>query len=301
LGDFFVLARHLNYLYTSINFKMKRSKKPLFLFLSVTVLLFSFKKAFVPSAELIAMDYTAIQIKDLPKVPIAAFKLGEKLEYKLHYGVVNAGVIKLEVKPELQSANGRDIIHVVGDGYSTGSFDWFFKVRDRYETFIDKDALVPWLFVRRVREGGYKLDQNYKFNQFTKKVDNGEGTSYDIKDNTHDMISAFYAARNLDFTNAKENDVFSVNSFVDNENFTVKIRYVGKETITIGLGKFNCLKFRPLVQRGRVFKQEEDLNVWITDDKNHIPLRAQAKILVGSIKMDLTNYTNLVGPIAKVD
>ncbi len=280
---------------------MKRSKKSLLLFLSVAVLLFSFKKAFVPSAELAAMNYKAQQIKDLPKVPIAAFKLGEKLEYKLHYGIVNAGVIKLEVKPELQSANGRDIIHVVGDGYSTGSFDWFFKVRDRYETFIDKDALVPWLFVRRVREGGYKLDQNYKFNQFTKKVDNGEGTFYDIKDNTHDMISAFYAARNLDFTNAKENDVFSVNSFVDNENFTVKIRYVGKEKITIGLGTFNCLKFRPLVQRGRVFKQEEDLNVWITDDKNHIPLRAQAKILVGSIKMDLTNYTNLVGPIAKVD
>jgi hypothetical protein len=280
---------------------MKRSKKPLVLFLSISALLFSFKQTFVAESELATMDYSAAQIKDLPKVPIGAFKLGEKLEYKLHYGIVNAGVIKLEVKPELQSANGRDIIHVVGDGYSTGSFDWFFKVRDRYETFIDKDALVPWLFVRRVREGGYKLDQNYKFNQFTKKVDNGEGTSYDIKDNTHDMISAFYAARNLDFTNAKENDVFSVNSFVDNENFTVKIRYVGKETITIGLGTFNCLKFRPLVQRGRVFKQEEDLNVWITDDKNHIPLRAQAKILVGSIKMDLTNYTNLVGPIAKVN
>jgi hypothetical protein len=280
---------------------MKSSQKPLFLFLSVTVLLFSFKKAFVPSAELAVMNYSAAQIKDLPKVSLAAFKLGEKLEYKLHYGIVNAGIIKLEVKPELQNANGRDIIHVVGDGYSTGSFDWFFKVRDRYETFIDKDALVPWLFVRRVREGGYKLDQNYKFNQFTKKVDNGEGTSFDIKDNTHDMISAFYAARNLDFTNAKENDVFSVNSFVDNENFTVKIRYIGKEVISTDLGKFSCIKFRPLVQRGRVFKQEEDLNVWITDDKNHIPLRAQAKILVGSIKMDLIKYENLANPISKVN
>jgi hypothetical protein len=282
-------------------FKMKRYIRPLFIFTLLVFCLFSFKHSFVAEAELQSKAAQSYIIKDLPKVAISAFKLGEKLEYKLHYGIMNAGIAKLEVKPEIKNANGRDIIHVVGDGYSTGSFDWFFKVRDRYETYLDKDALVPWLFVRRVREGGYKLDQNYKFNQFTKKVDNGEGASFDIKENTHDMISAFYAARNLDFTNAKANDVFSVNSFVDDENFTVKIRYIGKEIITIGLGKFSCLKFRPLVQRGRVFKQEDDLNVWITDDKNHIPLRAQAKILVGSIKMDLIKYENLANPISKVD
>jgi hypothetical protein len=279
---------------------MKCYFKPLFIFTLLVLFLFSFKLSFVPESELQSATDQTLIIKDLPKVALSAFKLGEKLEYKLHYGIVNAGIIKLEVKPEVKSANGRDIIHVVGDGYSTGSFDWFFKVRDRYETYLDKDALVPWLFVRRVREGGYKLDQNYKFNQFTKKVDNGEGTSFDIKENTHDMISAFYAARNLDFTNAKENDVFSVNSFVDDENFTVKIRYVGKDVINTDLGKFSCLKFRPLVQRGRVFKQEEDLNVWITDDKNHIPLRAQAKILVGSIKMDLIKFENLANPISKI-
>lgn len=280
---------------------MKRLFQLCLLSFSAALVLLAFNKSFVPEYELTEKIDSQGHVIDLPKVAISAFKLGEKLEYKLHYGLVNAGIAKLEVKPELKSANGREIIHVVGDGYSTGTFDWFFKVRDRYETYMDKDALVPWLFVRRVREGGYKMDQNYKFNWFTKKVDNGEGKQFEISDNTHDMISAFYAARNLDFSSAKENDIFSVNSFVDNENFTVKIRYVGKETITTDLGKFKCIKFRPLVQRGRVFKHEEDLNVWITDDKNHIPLRAQAKILVGSIKMDLIKYENIAGPISKVD
>jgi thioredoxin-related protein len=270
----------------------------LFLIFTSSILL-SFQNDYISEQNLVS-NAKEITTKDLPKVSMSAFKLGEKLEYKLHYGLVNAGIAKLEVKQDLKNANGRDIIHIVGDGYSTGSFDWFFKVRDRYETYIDKDALVPWLFVRRVREGGYKLDQNYKFNQYVKKVDNGKGDIFDIKDNTHDMVSAFYAARNLDFSNAKVNDVFSVNSFVDDENFTIKIRYVGKEVLETDLGKFNCLKFRPLVQRGRVFKNEEDLNVWITDDKNHIPLRAQAKILVGSIKMDLIKYENLANPIARI-
>jgi hypothetical protein len=114
-------------------------------------------------------------------------------------------------------------------------------------------------------------------------------------------VSAFYAARNLDFTHAKEGDVFTVDCFVDKELWPLKIKYVGKEVIDTDLGKFRCLKFRPIVQKGRIFKKEEDLTAWISDDKNHVPMRVQAKILVGSIKMDITGMKNLANPAAKVD
>ena len=112
------------------------------------------------------------------------------------------------------------------------------------------------------------------------------------------MLSAFYYARCIDYSIAKEGDVFTINGFVDKEVFPIKIRYVGKETIDSDIGKVRCLKFRPILQKGRIFKREEDLNVWITDDKNHIPVRAQAKILVGSIKMDLESYAGLANPLA---
>ena len=174
-------------------------------------------------------------------------------------------------------------------------------MRDRYETILDKDAMVPWMFVRRVEEGGYKFNQDYTFNHYTKKVDVGGGEKFDIPIGVQDMLSSFYAARNLDFTNAKEGDVFSLSSFIDKELWPLKIRYIGKETITTDIGKFAALKFRPIVQKGRVFKKEEDLNVWISDDKNHIPLRAQAKVLVGSIKLDITNVSNLANPTSKVN
>jgi hypothetical protein len=94
--------------------------------------------------------------------------------------------------------------------------------------------------------------------------------------------------------------VFTVNSFVDKELWPLKIRYVGKEVIETDIGKYSCLVFRPIVQQGRIFKSEEDMKVWITDDKNHVPLRAQAKILVGSIKMDIMSAQNLANPEAKV-
>ena len=238
---------------------------------------------------------------DLPENPNTAFKEGEVLSYRLHYGIMDAGTAILEVKPEVMDISGRKVYHVVGNGFSKGTFDWFFKVRDRYETFIDKDAMVPWMFVRRVDEGGVKFSQDYIFNHYTKKVDVGGGEKFDVPVGIQDMLSSFYAARNIDFTNAKEGDIFSLTSFMDKELWPVKIRYIGKETIETAIGKFSCLCFCPIVQKGRVFKREDDLKVWITDDKNHIPLRAQAKILVGSIKMDIVTASNLANETSKVN
>lgn len=228
-----------------------------------------------------------------------AFQKGEFLKFKLHYGIINAGWATLEVKNEDKNFGGRPAYHVVGIGESEGAFDWFFKVRDRYESYIDQKAIAPWVFIRRVDEGGYKINQNYVFNHYKKSV-NADGKHFDVPAYTQDMLSAFYYTRCIDFSNAKPGEVFSLDSFVDNELYPTKMRFVGKETIKTDLGTFRCLKFRPIVQRGRVFKKEEDLNVWVTDDKNHIPIRAQAELLVGSIKMDLTEYKNLAHPIARV-
>jgi len=238
----------------------------------------------------------------IPKKNIA-FKKGEILTYRLHYGAIDAGVATLEVTEEEREFGGRPTYHVVGLGKSTGAFDWFFKVRDRYESYIDKEALVPMAFIRHVNEGGYKINQNYVYNHYKKQVIS-DGRAYDVpKDinDIQDMISAFYYARCIDFSNAKAGNIYTVNSFVDNEIFPLKIKYIGKETITTSLGKFKCIKFRPVIQKGRIFKDEEDLNVWISDDANRIPIRAQANILVGSVKMDLKDYKGLANPMAKLD
>ncbi len=237
----------------------------------------------------------------LPTKNNFAFRPGEKLTYRLHYGIINAGEAVLEVKPDVLTINGRQIYHIVGTGYTTGSTDWFFKVRDRYETYLDKAALLPWYFVRRVEEGGYKFSQDYSFNHFTKKVDIGNNQKYDIPGDVQDMVSAFYAARNMDLSRAKTGDVMSMICFMDKELWPMKIKLIGRETIATDIGEIRCLKFRPIVQRGRVFKQEEDMTVWISDDANHLPVRAQADILVGSIKMDLSAVMNLANPLAKAN
>lgn len=233
---------------------------------------------------------------ELRKIPNKAFKRGEEVKYRVHYGLINAGEAVISVENENKQINGRNTYHVVGKGYSRGSFDWFFKVRDRYESYIDESALAPLVFIRQVDEGGFKINQRQVYNHETGRVIS-DGKPMNVPNYIQDMMSAMYYARNMDFSKAKVGDIFEVPCFVDNEVWPLKIKYVGKETIKTDIGKVGCIKFRPVVQKGRVFKHEEDLNVWISDDANHIPIRAEADILVGSIKMDITSYSNLANAL----
>lgn len=229
-----------------------------------------------------------------------AFKDGEKLTYRLHYGIIDAAQATLEVVKVDKKVNDRSLLRVIGKGKSIGSFNWFFKVDDRYESYIDEKGMFPWVFMRRVNEGGYKISQDYTFIQSKGKVKSGE-KEYSAPTNVQDMISSYYYARTLDFSNAKVGDVFEFDSFVDGEVFPLKIKFLGKEQVKIRNGKYNALKFSPVVQVDRIFKNEDDLQVWISDDGNKIPLLAKAKILFGSIKMELTDHEGLMHDISKIE
>lgn len=228
-----------------------------------------------------------------------AFKAGEKLSYVLHYGWLNAGVATLELKEAERKIQGRTVLHAVGLGKSTGTFNAFYKVDDRYETYIDEEGVFPWVFNRRVSEGGYSFSQDYLFLQHRHSVTTQEKKSYAVPAHVQDMLSAFYFARTIDYSNASPGQEFFIDCFMDNADWKLRMRFVGRETIKLRNGKYRCLKFQPVVQEGRIFKTNDDLNVWISDDANHIPVLAEAKVLVGSIKMELTAYEGLAHPLAK--
>lgn len=226
-----------------------------------------------------------------------SFQAGEKLTYHLRYGPMDAGEAILSVKESDRKIAGRPLYHVVGEGNSINTFDWFFKVRDRYETYIDREGVFPWLFIRRVDEGGHKISQDYVFQQNTQQVKTEKGKTFDVPANVQDMLSAFYYARTMDYSNAQPGDIFEMQCFLDEELYDLKIKYIGKETIKLNRKKYNCLKFQPVVQTGRVFKKEDDLQVWVTDDGNKVPVLAKASILIGNIRMELTDYEGLSHPI----
>jgi hypothetical protein len=245
--------------------------------------------------------------QDLRKIPNESFQRGEKLTYRAYYdafltGKVTAGEAVLEVAKENKIISGRNTMHIIGRGYSKGAFNFFFRVRDNYETYIDEETLAPWLFIRRVYEGGYTASQDVTFNQHKKLayfVDNKHKRSTVIStpQYAHDIISAFYYARNLDFTNASINQEYPVQFLFDDSVYVSKIVYLGKETIKTSTGTYRCLKFKPMVLTGNVFSDPYPMVLWITDDKNRIPVMGESKILVGTVKLELTKAEGLRNPM----
>ncbi len=238
------------------------------------------------------------QKSELRSVSHNAFRVGEKLTYVIHYGIINAGIATIELKSSDLKIQNRQILHSVCRGKSLGAFNALFKVDDLYESHFDSLGVFPWVFNRNVNEGGYKFTQNYLFLQNRSIVVDGD-SSISIPNYTQDMISSFYFARTMNFKNINANDTLTIDCFVDGKYWPLRIKFIGYESVNIRIGKFKCLKFQPIVIEGRIFKTNEDLNVWISDDGNRIPILVQAKILVGSIKMELMNYNGLSNPIAK--
>lgn len=221
-----------------------------------------------------------------------AFKSGEWLKYRLSYGPVTAGYASLEVKNE--AYRGYDVYHIMGNGWTVGMFKWFFRVEDRYETYIDQDQLLPHKFIRDVNEGGYKINRTLDFDLVNNTVVSSErDTIWHIEPMAHDMLSAFYFLRNIDTKELQVDQEIPLEIFMDHDIFFFKLKYKGREKVKTKFGKVWCLRFTPLVQSGRVFKEDEGVNLWISDDNNRIPILIQSDLRVGSIKVELNAYKGL--------
>lgn len=234
----------------------------------------------------------------LRKLENQSFSTGEYLKYRIHYGVINAGIAELKVNSVTQKA-GRPVYHMVATGRSVGMAEWFFKTRDRYETFIDTQSIIPWEFIRDVDEGGYIIKRHLKFDHHQQTVRDFEkdpNKVYNIEPYAQDMLSSFYYARCLPTHSLTPGDELPIKMFLDHEDFNFKLRYLGIETLDTKFGDVRCKKFVPIVQSGRVFREKEGLTLWVSDDANKVPVRLEAELAVGSIKMDLIKYQNLRHP-----
>jgi len=232
--------------------------------------------------------------------PIESFKEGEWFQLRLHYGVFNASYASFTLSRD--TLGTKPVFHAKGFGETTGLARWFFKVEDYYESYFDEKTGAPYKFIRNINEGGYtkNVEINFDHTLNTAKVldkKKKETRQFQTEPNVHDLVSCFYYLRNhFPQEGVSVNETFDINMFFDNENYVFKLKYLGKETIDSKFGEVKCLKFRPMVQSGRVFKEQESLTLWVSDDKNRLPIRFQADILIGSIKADIENFKNLKHP-----
>lgn len=235
------------------------------------------------------------QKTDFKKVENRAFRTGEKLTFDVKYGFVTAGIAEMAI-PKVVKITGRDAYNVTFKVSSVPTFDAFYKVRDRYETFIDVEGIFPWRFEQHIREGGYSRDFSAFFDQRKGKAKTSEG-AYDIPPLVNDIISAFYIARTFDYSKMKSGDRFKLQNFYKDKTYPLDVIYRGKETVSVEAGTFDCIIVEPLVQEGGLFKSEGTIVIWLSDDILKIPVKVKTKVIIGSIDVELSAYQGLAGDL----
>lgn len=230
------------------------------------------------------------------------FQHGEKLTYKIYYNWnfvwLAAGEVTFQVFDE-----GKQY-HYQAKGKTYSSYEWFFKVQDDYDSWVDKSTLLPNYSERSVNEGDYQIFEKISFNQASRKMtvwrstkrgDAETKTEHAVQDCVHDVLSSLYHLRNIDFASKSTGTEAPFRIFMDKEEFPLKMRYIGKEDRkkVHGMGRYKTLKFQPQVIVGNVFKDEEKMTVWVSDDQNRIPILIETPVSVGSVKMVLKEYKGL--------
>lgn len=238
-----------------------------------------------------------------------SFKGGEKLSYVVYYNWgmlwVEAGSATFSVYDEKIST--LPVYHFKGEGSSFTKYDWFYKVRDTFESFADTAELKPFRYIRNSNEGGNKV---YNDNYFDFRRGVAHYTGIDKKNRiakdtcrinacTKDVLTMIYYARCLDFSHSKPGDKIPVDVYLDGKVYAQYIRYVGRETIPTFLGTTPCIRFSPLLISGTIFKEGDEMNVWVTDDENRIPVYIETPIVVGSVKVKLTSVSGNKYPLLK--
>ncbi len=232
---------------------------------------------------------------DFPKVSNKAFKEGEKLTFNVNYGFVTAGIATMSI-PKIKKVSGRDTYNVLFEVNSVPNFDWFFKVRDRYESYLDVEGLFPWRFEQHIREGGFSKDYSAFFDHRRGKAKTTDG-EFTITPYVHDIISAFYFVRTIDFSAMKKGGRIKLQNFYEGKIHDLWVVYHGKERVSVPAGTFDCIMVEPLVKEGGLFKSEGSIMVWLTDDVIRMPVKVKTKVVIGSIDSELTNYEGLAGKL----
>lgn len=241
----------------------------------------------------------------LTTAQVISYKPGEKINYAIHYGLIQGGVASLELKPD--TFRGKNVWHSVLIGRTIGVADAVFKVKDIYESYIDPLTELPVFSIRNIQEGRYRKYNEVIFDHTTRSdsaILTSDLTGVHItQPGIHDILSCFYYFRNhyLPYYNEfKKGDLFTIITWFADELYPIRLRYMGTDEVRTKAGRIKCLKFNPVTEVGRLFQTEEDVTMWFSADKNFLPVRIRFNIFVGAFVCEITDYEGLAYPLETV-
>lgn len=229
-------------------------------------------------------------------MPDNAFQAGEILKFKGSYFMSSLWADLAEVNIEVSdyNAQGRSLYSIQATASTYSNYDSFFKIRDLYQSWVDKANLKPYMFKRVVDEGGYQFNMKYVIQRASLQAKYDyerkgilKSSVINITEDTQDLVSVLYYIRTLDYDKMSYNKIISISVLVDDKVENLNLTYKGKETLkTDAFGSKSCYKLGISINNKALVNKETN-SIWLTADKNRIPVLVKAEIPVGSIQLRL--------------
>ncbi len=232
----------------------------------------------------------------------------ENITYEVSYNWgpiwIEAGLVTFAVNKEKYL--GKDTWHLKSTGKTYSTYDYFFKVRDYYDSWIDPQTFHSIEFRRYIYEGNYNLLNTITFDPSRQTaISNTKTNNNPLRQDTirlskciFDMLSSVYLTRTLNLSDLKPEARILVSVLIDDSVYKIEVRSLGKEVVENRDGQhYKCIKFTAKMVQGTIFRGNEDVLIWVTDDDNKIPVYIEAKIIVGSVKAYLIEAKGLKNPM----
>jgi hypothetical protein len=243
------------------------------------------------SVTLFLISFLVLSTSTFANPPVKSSEKGEHLKYVIHYGIVRGGKASLKLRSD--KIDGKEVFHATLTGRTVGLFNTLYKVKDTYESYFDKETLLPVKAIRNIREGSYKRYNEVTFDRKKNQISSQRSGIKDVPEGIHDILSAFYFARAYHFNSELEvGEIVKMQTYFADEEFLLQFRFMGYEMVNSKIGTVKCYKFIPIVKTGRAFEDEDDMKIWISADANKVPVRVQFDLFLGSLRCDLTNFSN---------
>lgn len=243
--------------------------------------------------------------KDNPKASTKDFMApGEKIEYRVHYGFVNAGEATIQVHPEMYVVNNKICYKATCFGKSSGAFDMITRIRDTWGSYIDTIDFLPQRSYRDITEGRHKLKEGVYFYHNkgiaeAEREKRGKTTkyTYTVPFGVQDIVSGYFYLRKFDFNKMHAGDTIKLSAFFEDQMYDFKVKYLGKQRIKTKFGSINTFKLTPIMPDNDLFKGENAIKLYLSDDKNKVAVKIEAEMFVGAVEIELKSYQGLKNPI----
>ncbi len=251
----------------------------------------------------------------LALLPLAAaaqlYHPGEELSYSVSYRArlfPNTEVASVTVKTTKEEFRGREVYKVVGHGKTMPTYRLFFSLDDYYTIRIDPETLRTVHFESDLHEGDYTFRSHYDYDWeqlqaktwWQSRQRPPQERVIALTPESMDAISLFFNMRSAKSDSFREGEQHTLQLLLEDTVRYLNYRFVRREEKKIRrMGKFRTLKFACKIgtSEGYSFTDGDEFYIWISDDKNKIPLWLESPIKIGSIQAYITELKGLKYPL----